>query len=73
MARSNRETRRRRPLDPRSPGRGSLGRSGLGPRPAASGWALAAVALLVLGGLLLLFNQQHSGDALKIRRELRKF
>jgi hypothetical protein len=31
------------------------------------------VALLVLGGLLLIFNQHHSGDALKIRRELRKF
>jgi MYXO-CTERM domain-containing protein len=38
-----------------------------------SGWGRAALALLLLGGLLVAFNQQHSGDPLKIRRELRKF
>lgn len=43
--------------------------AGTGP----SRWALAAVALLLVGGGLLLFNQGHSGDPLKIRRELRKF
>jgi MYXO-CTERM domain-containing protein len=41
--------------------------------PGDSGWGRAALALLLLGGLLMAFNQQHSGDPLKIRRELRKF
>jgi hypothetical protein len=37
-------------------------------------WPTAGVIALVLAtGLVLLFNQQHSGDPLKIRRELRKF
>jgi hypothetical protein len=31
------------------------------------------VVLLVVTGAILLFNQQHSGDPLKVRRELRKF
>jgi len=31
------------------------------------------LALLMVTGSILLFNQQHSGDHLKIRRELRKF
>lgn len=31
------------------------------------------LALLLLTGAVLLVNQQHSGDPLKIRRELRKF
>jgi len=27
----------------------------------------------VVTGAILLFNQQHSGDPLKVRREMRKF
>jgi hypothetical protein len=38
-----------------------------------SWWAVAAIGLLLAGVPMLLFNQQHSGDPLKIRRELRKF
>jgi hypothetical protein len=34
---------------------------------------VAALALLLVSVPILLFNQQHSGDRLKIRRELRKF
>ena len=34
---------------------------------------LAVLGLLLVAGFLLLFNQQHSGDPLKVRRELRKF
>jgi ABC-type sulfate/molybdate transport systems ATPase subunit len=34
---------------------------------------IAVVMLLVVTGAILLFNQQHSGDPLKVRRELRKF
>jgi hypothetical protein len=32
-----------------------------------------AVGLLLAGVPMLFFNHQHSGDPLKIRRELRKF
>ena len=40
----------------------------------ASSWpGIAVVMLLVVTGAILLFNQQHSGDPLKVRRELRKF
>jgi hypothetical protein len=35
--------------------------------------ALAALALVLATAMLLLFNQQHSGDPLKVRREMRKF
>jgi hypothetical protein len=38
-----------------------------------SWWAVAAIGLLLVAVPILLFNQQHSGDAVKIRRELRKF
>lgn len=34
---------------------------------------LAVLGLLLVTSSLLLFNQQHSGDPLKLRRELRKF
>jgi hypothetical protein len=51
-----------------------------GPHPqgtAAKGaiawWSLAALALFLVTVPILMFNQQHSGDRLKIRRELRKF
>ena len=43
-------------------------------RRAASSWPGLAVGMLrVVTGAILLFNQQHSGDPLKVRRELRKF
>jgi hypothetical protein len=35
--------------------------------------ALALVALLLSTAAILLFNQRHSGDPVKVRRELRKF
>lgn len=35
--------------------------------------AVIAVGLVLLALPILLFNQQHSGDRLKIHRELRKF
>jgi hypothetical protein len=38
-----------------------------------SGWFVAAIGLLLISMPILVFNQQHSGDRLKIRRELRKF
>jgi hypothetical protein len=38
-----------------------------------SWWAVAAIGLLLVAVPILLFNQQHSGDKVKIRRELRKF
>jgi hypothetical protein len=34
---------------------------------------VAAIGLLLAGMPILLFNQHHSGDPLKIRRDLRKF
>lgn len=34
---------------------------------------VVAIGLVLAGLPLLFFNQQHSGDPLKIRRELRKF
>jgi hypothetical protein len=37
-------------------------------------WAVGAAIFLLLAGVpILLFNPWHSGDSLKIRRELRKF
>jgi hypothetical protein len=42
-------------------------------RPTGSWWVVAAISLLLVGIPILLFNQQHSGEHLKIRRELRKF
>jgi hypothetical protein len=38
-----------------------------------SGWVVAAIGLLLVAVPILVFNQQHSGDGVKIRRELRKF
>ena len=35
--------------------------------------AIAVLGLVLLTAGILLFNQQHSGQSLKIRRELRKF
>ena len=35
--------------------------------------AIAVLGLLLATAGILLFNQQHSGQSLKIRRELRKF
>jgi uncharacterized integral membrane protein len=35
--------------------------------------AIAVLALVLVTAGILLFNQQHSGQSLKIRRELRKF
>ncbi len=35
--------------------------------------ALAVAALLLFTATILLFNQRHSGDPLKVRREMRKF
>jgi hypothetical protein len=34
---------------------------------------VVAIGLLLAGVPMLLFNRSHSGDPLKIRRELRKF
>jgi hypothetical protein len=34
---------------------------------------LAVLGLVLATGVMVLFNQQHSGDPLKVRRELRKF
>jgi hypothetical protein len=43
-------------------------------RRSSRSWpALAVLGLVLVTAVILLFNQQHSGDALKIRRELRKF
>lgn len=42
-------------------------------RQPLSWWAVATVSLLLISLPILLFNQHHSGDRLKIRRELRKF
>lgn len=36
-------------------------------------WAFALAALLLLAVPIVLFNSHHSGDGLKIRRELLKF
>ncbi len=43
-----------------------------GGQPVSLG-VVVAIGLLLAGLPLLFFNQQHSGDPLKIRRELRKF
>jgi hypothetical protein len=42
-------------------------------RSSGTGLAMALIALVVITAGILVFNQQHSGDSLKIRRELRKF
>ncbi len=42
-------------------------------RPASFWPGIAVVGLLLVTTLILVFNQQHSGDPLKVRRELRKF
>jgi hypothetical protein len=60
------------------PARPPARRSGrqLGPRlirRAPRGPLLAVVALLLVTGMVLVVNQRHSGDPLKVRRELRKF
>jgi hypothetical protein len=35
--------------------------------------ALAVLGLVLATAMVLSFNQQHSGDPLKVRREMRKF
>jgi hypothetical protein len=42
-------------------------------RSSGTGLAMALIALVVITAGILVFNQQHSGDSFKIRRELRKF
>ena len=42
-------------------------------RPARFWPGIAVVGLLLVTAMILVFNQQHSGDTLKVRRELRKF
>ena len=43
-------------------------------RQTPSAWPVLAILALVLATLaILLVNQDHSGDPLKVRRELRKF
>jgi hypothetical protein len=44
-----------------------------GPPRRASRWPLLAVVGLFAVFSILLLNQHHSGDPLKVRRELRKF
>ncbi len=67
MARFERSSARRRRRGPRPQAPCSPA------RPAIAWWSVAALALLLVSVPILLFNQQHSGDRLKIRRELRKF
>lgn len=44
------------------------------PRQKGPTWpAVAVLALVMATASILLFNQTHSGDPLKVRRELRKF
>jgi len=43
-------------------------------RRSSRSWpAIAVLGLVLVTAGILLFNQQHSGQSLKIRRELRKF
>jgi len=42
-------------------------------RSSSNGLAMALIALVVITAGIIVINQQHSGDSLKIRRELRKF
>ena len=42
-------------------------------RSTGNGLAMALIALVMITAGIIVFNQQHSGDSLKIRRELRKF
>jgi hypothetical protein len=67
---------RRRPTRPlRASSRLDPGRSPLRVvRRRTSRWPILAVLGLVLATVsILLVNQNHSGDPLKVRRELRKF
>ena len=66
MARFRRSTRQRL--------RGRLRPGEIPPEgsPPISLGVVVAIGLLLAGVPMLLFNQQHSGDPLKIRRELRK-
>jgi hypothetical protein len=66
----------RRRSDRASQDRGLRRPGGSGPRiqRRASRWpALAVLSLVLATGAILLLNQRHSGDPLKVRRELRKF
>ena len=68
MARYRRSTRQ-----PRLQGRLRPGDVPPEGRPSLSWGVVVAIGLLLAGVPMLLFNPQHSGDPLKIRRELRKF
>jgi hypothetical protein len=68
MGRFDQPTRRRRraaPIHARQRGPAS--------RPDRFWPGIAVVGLLLVTAMILVFNQQHSGDPLKVRRELRKF
>jgi len=66
MDRYERQAPRRRRAAP-------IGRTVTVRRSSRSWPAIAVLGLVLVTAGILLFNQQHSGDSLKIRRELRKF
>jgi hypothetical protein len=68
MARFNKPLRPRRRRTLLQPGTDTAPGS-----PTRTWWVIAAISLLLVAVPILLFNQQHSGDGVKIRRELRKF
>ena len=63
-------SRRPRHIPPAS----AHGRRGIPQSASARAWpALAVIILLLSTAAILLLNQRHSGDPIKVRRELRKF
>ncbi len=68
MGRFDRPARQRRRAAPIRHVQAAPGR-----RLARSWPGIAVLGLLLVTGSILLFNQHHSGDPLKVRRELRKF
>jgi len=62
---------------PKQPGRRGVlfysGTDSTSGKAVFSWWVVATICLLLIAIPILLFNQQHSGDGVKIRRELRKF
>lgn len=58
----------------RIPSASAHGRRGTRQSAPARAWpALAVIALLLSTAAILLVTQRHSGDPIKVRRELRKF